>query len=312
MIFPVPQDLKSYQSHPLTWMVICLNILLFVMIFAGPKSPESSPSLLGSESLRTGGRLYQQYLAQLSLNDRSQYPDWIYQLKTEVSEQSETLGAMAIRDEKFLKNSQEMEFDGDPIAISLWRKNLAEYLTSRQETAIFKFGLSAANNSITRWITYQFSHSSWFHLVSNLMYLIVFSFVLEGAIGGVGYLLVYLLGGFAGAFYFNWLNPSSAMPMVGASASVSALISFYVVLNWGKNTRFFDFFSFVRGRAPWIYLPTAMIIPLYLLVDLSQLLSMPEGLGSSVAYSAHLGGTLMGIILGFLNKILTKQVRLLY
>ncbi len=90
--------------------------------------------------------------------------------------------------------------------------------------------------------------------------------------------------------------------MVGASASISALLAFYCIVETRIRIRFLYFVSPMPGQYGAIYLPTLLIVPLFLVVDLANLWSTPEGLGGGVAYAAHIGGTVMGLIAGFVYR----------
>jgi len=74
-------------------------------------------------------------------------------------------------------------------------------------------------------------------------------------------------------------------------------LAFYCIAEPRLRVRFAYFISPVQGHFGFIYLPTLLIAPLFLLSDFGSLLATPEGLGGGVAYSAHIGGTLIGSIL---------------
>lgn len=90
--------------------------------------------------------------------------------------------------------------------------------------------------------------------------------------------------------------------MVGASASISALMGFYVATELRTRIRYLYFVSPIPGHYGAIYLPTWLIIPMFLLVDLESLWATPEGLGGGVAYAAHLGGAFGGLLLGLVIR----------
>jgi membrane associated rhomboid family serine protease len=120
--------------------------------------------------------------------------------------------------------------------------------------------------------------------------------------GGLGLLALYVLGGVAGGAAFLSYNGPGVIPMVGASASISALLAFYFIVETRRRVRFVYFISPFPGHNGFIYLPTLLIFPLFLLVDFTNLLSSPDGLGGGVAYSAHAGGTLFGILSGIFAR----------
>ncbi|XGC81816.1 rhomboid family intramembrane serine protease [Bdellovibrio bacteriovorus] len=308
MILPCPDNFKEFSRLPLTWTLAVLNIFIFLLIFSGNKSALSSSSMLNRESLTLTGRLYFQYFESLPEKSRTEKPTWIQQINRRDPEQVGVLGAYALRDAQFVTNAEKIEFKGDQVQIAQWRMDLAEFKKKYQEQILFRFGISSTDKSPLAWVTYQFSHSNWIHLISNLIFLVVMGAAVETLAGGFGVLLIYLFGGFAGAIGFLWLEGQGTVPMVGASASVSALLAFYCVAETRMRVRFIYFLSPLPGHWGPIYLPTLLIIPLFLLVDLGSLLSNPEGLGGGVAYAAHLGGTVFGAVIGCLFRLRRPSV----
>lgn len=128
---------------------------------------------------------------------------------------------------------------------------------------------------------------------------------MEVLVGSWALLFIYLLGGLAGGWGFLFLDPQGTVPMVGASASISALLAFYCFAELRTRVRFVYFVSPIPGHWGPIYLPTLLIIPLFLVSDLANLWSTPEGLGSGVAYAAHLGGAVAGAFIALFYRFKT-------
>ena len=105
-----------------------------------------------------------------------------------------------------------------------------------------------------------------------------------------------------GGYFFMNMESSGLIPMVGASASVTALMGFVAAGSLKKNIEFFYFLSPFPGFYGRIFLSPLWIIPLFLISDITEMLSDPPGWGSGVAHSAHLGGAFAGLILGFAFK----------
>jgi membrane associated rhomboid family serine protease len=87
--------------------------------------------------------------------------------------------------------------------------------------------------------------------------------------------------------------------MIGASGSLSAVMAFYAAYEHRRRVSFFYFVSPIKGYWGWIYLPTLIIFPLCFLPDIVGYLSNPEELGDGIAYAAHMGGALFGLLFGF-------------
>ncbi len=303
MIFPCPQDIKKYQNFPLTITLVVLNVFIFILIFSGGTSSDiHSAEILKQESLHTTGRLYYQYMQSLSAEQSEHIPQWLRELKFENKDQMTVLGGFALRDAVFLDKAEALEYSGDVVQISQWRKDLSEFRKDYQSQLLFRFGLSSADKGIWVWLTYQFSHSNWMHLFSNLVFLVLMGAAVEALVGSPILLLVYLVGGVTGGLGFLLSDSHGVIPMVGASASISALMGFYVVAEMRARIRYLYFVSPAPGHYGSIYLPTWLIIPLFLLVDLASLWATPEGLGGGVAYAAHLGGAFGGILMGLVVR----------
>lgn len=296
MIIPCPEDIRNYTRFPLTITLVLLNVFIFVLIFSGASTNISSSSLLQKEGLTLTGRLYYQYMQGLSSEALFDKPSWVREMKSVNAEQMGVLGAFALRDARFLANAETLSFKGDDVQIAHWKKDFIEFRKKYKEQLLYRFGLSSSEKGPLAWLTYQFSHSNWIHLLSNLAFLAVIGVAVEGLVGSGALLFIYVLGGFAGGAGFLLSDTHGTVPMVGASASISALLAFYCVAETRMRVRFLYFVSPMPGQYGAIYLPTLLIVPLFLLVDLANLWSTPEGLGSGVAYAAHLGGTVIGAL----------------
>lgn len=314
MILPCPEDLKQYQRFPLTITLTFLNVFIFLLIFSSARSDISDSKLFEVEGMSLTGRLYYQYLQTLPPEALSATPSWVQKMSSSNLDQMMVLGGYALRDAKFLETADEAAYRGDQVQIAAWKKDFKKFRAEYKEQLMFRFGLSSIEKGPLSWITYQFSHSNWMHLISNLMFLVVMGAAVEGLAGSTALLVVYLFGGVAGGLGFLWSQGHGAIPMVGASASISALLAFYCVAKVGSRTRYAFFVSPMPQHYGFIFLPTLMIIPLFLVTDLASFWATPEGLGSGVAYAAHLGGSVFGILggiafregLGSVSKSLTE------
>ena len=299
MILPSPTDLRDTFKYPVSVSLGVLNIFIFLMIFNGSShSLVSSSPLWSNDGMVLSGRLYYQFLQSLPPEQLYERPEWLLKMSSKKTDQMQILGSYALRDSQFLKMASAMHFVGDEVQIKSWRGDLEEYVKSFQGQLLYRFGLSGMGDWKLSWITYQFSHSGWMHLLSNLAFLIVIGPAVEALVGGFSLLVIYLFGGFAGGICFLLLNSHGAVPMVGASASISALLGFYCLAETRLRVRYLYFVSPMPGQFGSIYLPTLLIIPLFLVVDLASFWSSPQGLGGGVAHIAHLGGALLGLVLG--------------
>lgn len=307
MILPLPDLSKDWQKTPVTWTLLALNIFLFILFFSKDPSSERESAFLRPKSLQVTGQLYFQYLKNLSPQELFTRPSWIHRMKTEDSEQMETLGVYALRDEKFLDYASEAIFHGDMVRIVQWRKDLQEFRRHWGDDLAFAFGLSSPEPSL-KWITYQFTHAGWMHLFSNMIFMLVVSLAIERIAGGVVLIAIYLLGGIAGGWAFLLMQATGVLaPMVGASASVSALMAYYCIIETRRSIRYGFFLTPLQGQHGFIFLPVLLMVPLFLVSDFASLLSSPAGLGGGVAYAAHIGGSLLGLVAGSMSRLWLSQ-----
>ena len=161
-------------------------------------------------------------------------------------------------------------------------------------------------------LTSMFMHGSWFHLIGNMWFLWVFGNNVEDSMGHSRYAIFYLLCGLAAAGAQTVTDPTSLIPMVGASGAIGGVMGAYIVLYPRVRVHMLVFLGF--------YI-TTIVVPAFVMLGywfLIQLLSGLPSLGSKeggVAFWAHIGGFLAGAVLIFLfqNRELVerhKQARL--
>jgi membrane associated rhomboid family serine protease len=146
-------------------------------------------------------------------------------------------------------------------------------------------------------LTSMFLHGGWAHLIGNMVYLGIFGDNVESSLGHVKYLLFYLACGIAGALAQIFTAPGSTVPTLGASAAISGVLAAYVV--YFPANRVQVWFAF-RVLA----VPAMVVIGTWALLQFvssaGSILSPSEGGG--VAYTAHVGGFVAGLVLGAIFK----------
>lgn len=137
-----------------------------------------------------------------------------------------------------------------------------------------------------------FLHGGLLHLAGNMLFLGIFGDNVEHRLGRVGYLLVYLATGVVATLTFSLLVGASWVPLVGASGAISGVMGIYFLLFRANRVKvlvlLFPFFFDV------LLLPSRWVLGFLVVVD--NLLPLLLGSRSSVAYGAHLGGFLAGLV----------------
>jgi membrane associated rhomboid family serine protease len=147
-------------------------------------------------------------------------------------------------------------------------------------------------------ITSMFLHGGFLHLAGNMLFLWVFGNNIEDRLGRIRFLVFYLVTGLAGSLAHIAMNPGSQIPTIGASGAISGLMGAYIVLF--PHARIHSvvpipILFFLIGR---IRLPAYVVLGIWFV---SQFLigtgQQPEGGG--VAWVAHVGGFIAGVIMIF-------------
>ncbi|RRD57599.1 rhomboid family intramembrane serine protease [Comamonadaceae bacterium OH2545_COT-014] len=140
------------------------------------------------------------------------------------------------------------------------------------------------------WLTAAFLHGSAGHLLGNMVFLLLFGFSVELALGRAVFLLFYLLGALGAGAMAAWAYAGSGGLGLGASGAVSALMGMYAVMYRLRRIRFFYQFVFYFNT---VRAPALILLPAWVATELLQ-----HWLGGrGVAYMAHLGGLLTGALL---------------
>lgn len=153
-------------------------------------------------------------------------------------------------------------------------------------------------------VTSMFLHGGWLHLLGNMLYLWIFGNNVEDAMGHGRFIAFYLVCGILAALAQAIPNPSSPVPMVGASGAISGVLGAYLLLYPHARVLVLIPLGFIittwRIKAGWV-------LGFWFLIQLISNMAS-TGHAGGVAFGAHLGGFIAGLILIPLFK--DKRVRL--
>jgi membrane associated rhomboid family serine protease len=138
-------------------------------------------------------------------------------------------------------------------------------------------------------LTSMFLHGSLFHLLGNMLYLWIFGNNIEDRLGPVRFGLFYVVCGVAAALTHILFEPGSRVPMIGASGAIAGVLGAYAVVFPRARVKTFIFLIFYIDV---VAIPAAIVLGLWFLL---QILNV--GMGGGVAWFAHIGGFLAGIVL---------------
>lgn len=143
--------------------------------------------------------------------------------------------------------------------------------------------------------TSMFMHAGLLHLGGNMLYLWIFGDNVEDSMGPVKYLAFYLIGGIVASLAHILTNPNSQIPTVGASGAIAAVLGAYLILfPQSRVLTFIPIGYFMRLTA----VPAIIVLGLWFLLQLfSGVMSVGAGDVGGVAFWAHIGGFLAGVVL---------------
>jgi membrane associated rhomboid family serine protease len=140
-------------------------------------------------------------------------------------------------------------------------------------------------------LTSMFLHGGILHVAGNMLYLWIFGDNVEDAFGHLRFAIFYLLCGTAASLLQIAAMPSSRVPLVGASGAIAGVLGAYALLYPAARVRTLIIFVFFIRIVP---IPALFVLGLWFLM---QVLSVPASGRSGVAFIAHIGGFLTGMLM---------------
>jgi membrane associated rhomboid family serine protease len=138
-------------------------------------------------------------------------------------------------------------------------------------------------------LTSMFMHGSWMHIIGNMMYLWIFGDQIEDRLGRGKFLLFYVLCGLAAGLAQVLFQPKSIIPALGASGAIAGVLGAYLVRHPRNQVRVLFINRIVA-------LPALVVLGGWILLQVISQVSVVPGAGG-VAYMAHIGGFVAGMIL---------------
>ena len=145
-----------------------------------------------------------------------------------------------------------------------------------------------------------FLHASWAHLVGNAYYFYIFGDDVEDELGFTQFLILLFGGHVAGILLQAKFGGDPSIPILGASAGISALQGFYMVYFPKRQITYMLLFFYV-----WIHVPAA--ISFLWKFGWEFVMATKVGTATGIAFWAHIGGALFGIVLGLIKLIVSKS-----
>ncbi len=143
-------------------------------------------------------------------------------------------------------------------------------------------------------LTAMFMHGGWLHIIGNMVYLWAFGPEIEDVMGRTRFLAFYLLGGSVASFAQVVINPASTLPNLGASGAIAAVMGAFLITFPRDRIRTVVFLGwFVTVTL----IPSIFLVGFWFLIQIfSEVGALVESQTGGIAYMAHIGGLVFGLL----------------
>lgn len=182
---------------------------------------------------------------------------------------------------------------------------------SKEDYFIRHYALVPDHLRLASLVTFMFLHGGWLHLIGNMWFLWVFGAHVENALGAARFLVFYLLCGILSALVQLMMNLGSPVPTLGASGAIAGVMGAFLILY--PRARVVTLIILVIFFTT-IEIPAAFMLLYWFLMQLLSGLYSARGFSDSggVAWFAHVGGFLAGILLVRLFPSVPRRRQLYY
>jgi len=198
------------------------------------------------------------------------------------------------------------------VLVFLWELSLSE---SQLEQTFRNLSVVPANVSSNLFsletfvdiIRSVFFHGGWDHIIGNMLYLYLFGDNVEDRLGKIGFLLLYFVSGFVAALAQVYIDPTSQIPLIGASGAIAGVLGGYLLLYPTVRVRGIVPLGRISTFAEW---PAWIVLGMWFVLQLINgfaSLGAPAEYGGGVAFFAHIGGFVTGLIITWIITRLVPQ-----
>jgi membrane associated rhomboid family serine protease len=186
---------------------------------------------------------------------------------------------------------------------------------------VFLLELQGGNAFVNRWsavpahiasgqdlitlLTSMFMHAGWVHILGNMVFFWAFAPQIEDLMGPLRFLVFYLLGGLVAMLAQVYFLPTSTVPTLGASGAIASIMGAFLVTYPRDRIRTIIFLGWFIGME---FIPAILLVGIWFLLQLlSQVLAVSSIQAGGVAYMAHIGGFLFGLIFNRLFESASRR-----
>jgi membrane associated rhomboid family serine protease len=170
----------------------------------------------------------------------------------------------------------------------------------QQTSLVARYAFFPSHPTWISYLTANFLHGGWLHLIFNMWFLWLAGAVLEDVWGRPIYAAFYLISGVVALWAYALVYPHGLIPVIGASGAIASLMGAFLVRFPKSRIHLGFFYWIVRPRLVRFQMPAYAVLPLWL--GLQFFWGMLAGESGGVAYWAHIGGFGFGVILALLLR----------
>jgi membrane associated rhomboid family serine protease len=148
-------------------------------------------------------------------------------------------------------------------------------------------------------LTSMFMHGGIAHILGNMLFLWIFGDNVEHRVGHIPFAIFYVVAGIVAAFAQIAVDPDSMIPMLGASGAISGVMGAYLVMFPGNRVTIIAF-RFIPFQVPAIV--AIGMWAAFQFINGYGSIALSEETGGGVAYAAHIGGFIAGVVFGMIGR----------
>ncbi len=154
-------------------------------------------------------------------------------------------------------------------------------------------------------LTAMFMHAGWLHIIGNMIFLWAFGPQIEDLMGPIKFLVFYLIGGIVAMLAQILIAPTSTVPNLGASGAIAAVMGAFLVTYPRDRIRTVIFLGWFIDAT---FIPAILLVGIWFLLQLfNELAAVATVQTGGVAYMAHVGGFIFGLIFNRLFETRSRR-----
>jgi membrane associated rhomboid family serine protease len=295
----VPLGHEHFSVHRLPWVTIAIAVVcLALQVRASILEPPIEAEL--GRLVAERGQLETELLQNQLLAGGTKLPGMGVEL--DLSGLSQAMGGEPAKPEEKASAAARAERERERLAreIAALDVQIAETLETMPTRQL---GYRPATDGVMAMLTSAFAHGGWLHLLGNLLFLYLVGLNMEDRWGSARFAAFYAAGALGAALAFKLWHPAGTLPLVGASGAIAAVMGAFAVCFAATRIRFFyAYWIWLRPRWGTFHAPAWLALPLWFVEQLVMSLFEVDS-GFSTAYSAHVGGFVLGLAIAALLRL---------